>query len=989
MLKVDFQTDCAAKTTDLPARLARAVSVYYDTDSKIKFITAERVIFMETKKKMSNKAFGRLWYTLLAILLIVTLVANYFAMKYSTIITRSLGHTTTKVVTTTGSTVDNQYFKSDYANHDELKAAQTEFSRQLVGEGVVLMRNADNVLPLETGKKISLFGIGSAKFLYGGLGSGAIDTSKCTSLKDALEAEGFSVNPTLYKVYEDSKSRVGKEEDPSTYLDSVAASVAEYSDAAILVISRNGAEAQDVTSDLLELSKAEMALVKYVNENFEDVVVLLNTANAIELGWSDSKFFPNIKGCLWVGYPGQEGISSIVKVLTGEINPSGRLVDTYAFDSLSAPASQIFEYGEFTNTNNAKGPKNAFTIYGENIYVGYRYYETRYEDTVLGQGNANTDTSKYDYTKQVQYPFGYGLSYTDFSYSDYSLTENADSFTAKVTVSNTGDKAGKNVVEVYMQSPYTDYDRTNLVEKSAVELVGFAKTGEIAPGASETVTIEIPKETLRAYDANGAKTYIVDAGTYYFAVGSDCHTALNNILAAKGYTTADGMNAEGDAALVGSYEQKELDTATYAKDLTTGTEITNRFDNGSYSYYDPSYVYLSRSDWEGTWPQKVGEPNKKGLYQTEASEQLVADSQTNPFKEDPDAVMPTTNSGMNINLITMRGKAWDDEGWDAILDCLTVDEMVEMVRLGGWQTMAINSISKPMSSDQDGPAGISGELIMSNVETMGFPNQEMLAATWNADIGYDFGRYIGEDGLAVDVQGWYAPGAGTHRTPLGGRNFEYYSEDGYLAGVMCAAEVGGAQDKGMYCYLKHLVLNDQEQRRYGISTFVTEQALRELYMTPFEMAVKQSDCRGMMAAFNGIGGIWCGANSALLTDVLTNEWGFHGIVVTDYASANEAYMFIDAGLQAGSDLWLNTDSEVYKLSGAANSPTIVNALRNASHDILYTVVNSSAMNGIDENVKVVKVMPQWQTWLIALDVFLGIVILGGAFLVTRRIKKNK
>ena len=462
-----------------------------------------------------------------------------------------------------------------------------------------------------------------------------------------------------------------------------------------------------------------------------------------------------------------------------------------------------------------------------------------------------------------------------------------------------------------------------------------------------------------------------------------------SILAAKGYTVADGMDAEGDASLVGSYEQKELDTTTYAKDLATGTEITNRFDNASYSYYEPTYKYLTRNDWEGTWPQKIGEPNKRGLYQTEASEQLVADSQSNPFKEDPDAVMPTTNSGMNINLITMRGKAWDDEGWEAILDCLTVDEMVEMVRLGGWQTMAINSISKPMSSDQDGPAGISGELIMSNVETMGFPNQEMLAATWNADIGLDFGRFIGEDGLAVNVQGWYAPGAGTHRTPLGGRNFEYYSEDGYLAGVMCAAEVEGAQSKGMYCYLKHLVLNDQEQRRYGISEFVTEQALRELYMTPFEMAVTLSDCRGMMAAFNGIGGIWCGANSALLTDVLTNEWGFRGIVVTDYASANEAYMFIDAGLQAGSDLWLNTDSEVYKLSGAANSPTLVNALRNASHDILYTVVNSSAMNGIDENVQVVKVMPQWQTWLIALDVFLGIVILGGAFLVTRRIKKNK
>ena len=933
---------------------------------------------------MSNKSFARIWSIVLVLLLIATLVANYFAMKYSTIITRSLGHSTSKVVAST-EPGDSEYFKSDFASHDELVAYQKEFSRQLVGEGVVLLRNDDNVLPLESGKKISLFGIGSAKFLYGGLGSGAIDTTKCQSLKDALEAEGFSVNPTLYSVYEKSSSRVGKEEDPSTYLSSVEASVKEYNDAAILVISRNGAEAQDVTADLLKLTDAEVALVEYINKNFDNVIVMLNTANAIELGWADGTQYLSIKGCLWVGYPGQEGISSIVKVLTGEINPSGRLVDTYAYDSLSAPASQIFNYGEFTNTNNEKGPKNSFTIYGESIYIGYRYYETRYEDAVLGQGNAGD----YDYTTAVQFPFGYGQSYTSFGYSDYKLTENDSSFTATVTVTNTGDVAGKDVVEVYMQSPYTDYDRENLVEKSAVELCGFAKTAELAPGASETVSIEIPKETLRAYDYTKAKTYIVDDGTYYFAVGSDCHSALNNILAAKGLTTADGMDAEGDASLVGRYEQKSFDDKTYAVDLATGTAITNHFDNGSYSFYDDSYVYLSRNDWEGTWPQQVGTPNKRGVYQVEATEQLVNDSQTNPYHDDPDAVMPTTGSGANLNLISMRGKAYDDEGWEAILDCLTVDEMVEMVRLGGWQTMAINSISKPMSSDQDGPAGISGELIMSNVETMGYPNQEMLAATWNAELGLTFGKCIGEDGLSVDVQGWYAPGAGTHRTPLGGRNFEYYSEDGYLAGVICAAEVEGAQSKGMYCYLKHLVLNDQEQRRYGISTFVTEQALRELYMTPFEMAVKQSDCRGMMAAFNGIGGIWCGANKSLLTDVLTNEWGFHGIVVTDYASANEAYMFIDGGLQAGSDLWLNTDAEVYKMPNAASNPTLVTALRNASHDILYTVVNSSAMNGIDDGVQVVKVLPLWQKWLIAADIAMGVIILGGACLVALRCKKNK
>lgn len=943
----------------------------------------------KAKKRMSNKTFAGIWGTVLAILLIVVLVGNYFAMKYTTIITRSLGHTTTKVTTTGDGSGDNEYFKSDYSSHEELVDHETEFSKQLVAEGIVLMRNQDNVLPLESSKKISLFGIGSAKFVYSGLGSGAIDTSKTTSLKDALEAEGFQVNPDLYSVYEKSEARVGKEEDPSAYLDSVADSVKEYNDAAIVVISRNGAEAQDLTEDQLSLSDAEMSLVKYANDNFDDVIVMLNTANAIEMGWSDSQYFPNIKACMWVGYPGQEGITSIAKALTGEVNPSGRLVDTYAYDAMSAPATQIFEYGEWTNTNNEEnGPKNAYTIYGESIYIGYRYYETRYEDTVLGQGNASTADSEYDYTKQVQYPFGYGISYTQFDYSDFSLTENGDNFTAQVTVTNSGDVAGKDVVEVYFQSPYTDYDRENLVEKSAVELCGFEKTGELAPGESETVSIDIPKETLRAYDYTNAKTYIVDDGTYYFAIGDDCHQALNNILAAKGYTTADGMDADGDDSLVGTYEQKEFDNTIYAKDAITGNDITNQFDYGNIQTYDDSYVYLTRNDWTGTWPTIYGEPNEKGRYNAEATEEFVQLSQNNIYQDDPNEEMPTTNSGDNINLITMRGKDYDDEEWDAVLDCLTVDEMVEMVRLGGWQTMAIDSISKPMSSDQDGPAGISGELIMSDVDCMGYPNQELLAATWNKDLALEFGKCIGEDGLSVNVQGWYAPGAGTHRTPLGGRNFEYYSEDTYLAGSMCANEVAGAQSKGMYCYLKHLVLNDQEQRRYGISTFTTEQALRELYLTPFEMAVKDADCHGMMAAFNGIGGIWCGASKELITNVLGNEWGFHGIIVTDYASANDGYMFIDAGLQAGTDLWLNTDSEVYKMGDVSDNATLVTALRNASHDILYTVVNSSAMNGIDENVVVKKVLPLWQYWLIAFDIAMAVIIIGGVILIVRRCRKN-
>ena len=945
------------------------------------------------KKKMGNKLFAGIWGTVLAILLIGIIVANYFGNKYQTLITRSLGHSTSKVVTT-GESGDSEYFKSDYASHDELVAHQAEFSRQLEGEGIVLMKNENASLPLTEGAKVTLLGTGTKLFQYGGGGSGAIDETKAVKLKDAFEAEGFAVNPDVWSMYDKADLKVGKGDIlPADYSDAVKASMAEYGDAAILVIARTGHEANDIDEKFQSLNSDEIAVVEYANENFENVVVLLNTPNPIAMGWLDE--YEHVNSCLWIGYPGQEGLPSVPRVVKGAINPSGRLVDTYAYDTLSAPAAQVYGDGSIENATNETGAKKYYTVYSENIYVGYRYYETRYEDVVLGQGNAASGAGMngadtYDYAKVVQYPFGHGLSYTRFEYSDFALAENGDSFTATVTVTNDGDVAGKDVAQLYFQSPYTDYDRENLIEKSAVELCGFAKTGELAPGASETVTIEIPKETLRAYDSKGAGTYIVDAGTYYFALGRDAHGAMNNILAAKGKTEADGMTAPGDAAFTATYEQANLDSTTYKADAKTGTEIVNRFDNGSLTYYDADFVYLTRADWEGTWPTFYGTPDSKGKkYSIVASDALIHDSQDNLFTEDPDAEMPTFGSGQNINLITMRGKDFDDPDWEAVLDCLTLQEMVDMVRLGGWQTMAIDSISKPMSSDQDGPAGISGELIMSNVDCMGYPNQMVLASTWSTELSEEFGKCIGEDGLAVDVQGWYAPGAGMHRSNYGGRNYEYYAEDSYLSGVMCASEVAGVQSKGMYCYLKHMVLNDQEDHRYGINTFVTEQALREFYLEPFEMAVKQADCHGIMAAFNGIGGIWCGANSALLTDVLKNEWGFHGIIVTDYATANGGYMWMDMGTQAGADLWLNSDAEAYSGDTSKISATYAQALRRASHDILYTVVNSSAMNGIDENVKVVKVTPQWKIWLYCLDAFVGLVILGGIFLIVRRCRKNK
>lgn len=945
----------------------------------------------KVKKKMGNRLFAGIWGSLLAILLIAIVIGNFVAMQFQTLITRSLGHETSKTVgmDTSG---ESDYFPSEFSSEEELIAHETEVSQQIEAEGAVLLKNEEKALPLAKGNKVSLFSLGSVQFHYGGGGSGAIDETNVQSLKEAMEEEGFSVNPTLWDMYSKSNLKAPKEVPVADYSQEVQDSFADYHDAAIVVLSRNAHEAMDLTEEEMRLTEDEAAMFEMVNENFDKVVVLVNAANAIELGWIND--YSNIKAAMWVGYPGQEGIISIARILNGKVSPSGKLVDTYATSAEGSAAFQNFGYGEFEGAYSEIAAKHAYVVYGESIYVGYRYYETRYEDTVMGAGNAastvgSIDESNWNYSNEVVYPFGHGLSYTEFAYNNFKLADNGDTFTATVTVTNTGDVAGKEVVQLYFQSPYTDYDKENKIEKASIELGGYAKTEELAPGASETVEITLDKELLRAYDAVNAKTYIVDAGTYYFTVGTDAHDAVNNVLSSKGYSTANGMDVGGKAELVASYEQAELDTTTYATDTETGTAITNQFDYGDITTFDDSYTYLTRNDWEGTWPTFYGELNEKGRYTFTPDEELLEMSQDNLYEDDPEAVMPTTDSGEDLNLISMRGKDYDDEGWDAILDCLSVEEMMNMVRLGGWQTAEITSISKPISNDQDGPAGISDNLIASNTNCMGYPIQVVLASTWNDELIEELGKCVGEDGLKAGIQGWYAPGAGTHRTPYGGRNFEYYSEDGFLAGQICAAEVRGVQSKGMYVYLKHMVLNDQEDRRYGISTFTTEQALRELYLTPFETAVKDADCSGVMAAFNGIGGIWCGANEELLENVLRTEWGFHGIVVTDYATANTGYMWIDMGLQNGGDLWLNSDATVYNIEGVEKNPTLVTALRRASHNILYTVVNSAAMNGMTEETEIKQVMPLWKIWIICLDVAIAAIEIIGVLLIVRRCKKNK
>ncbi len=969
-----------------------------------------------SKKAMSNKTFAAIVFPILAVVLAAVIVANVMLSQYASIISIYFNQATFERVDETPSDLkgklDLEYIKSDYSQYDDQgqltgydiaarDAHNAALCTEVEGEGIVLLTNRDAALPLQ-GRNVSLFSVSSVNILYGGGGSGTVDASECKTLRQAFEDAGFQVNGKLWDLYSANAKKYTRDkknvnEMPVSMIDtSVEASFADYSDAAIIVLAREGQEGIDISTSerseggtMLQLSDQERELIEYVNERFETAVVLLNTCNPMELGFLNE--YEHVKACLLVGYFGSTGIDAVPAVLRGDINPSGRLSDTYAFDSLSAPAMQNFKKGMMSNeTVTFPAKKASFAVYEEGIYVGYRYYETRYEDAVLGSAN----TGNYNYATQVQFPFGYGLSYTSFEWSGLNVTEEEKDFVFQVTVQNTGDKAGKDVVELYMQSPYTDYDVEHAIEKASAELVGFAKTGLIQPGESETVTVRVPKEIRRAYDANGAKTYILDAGTYYFTAAQDVHQAVNNILSEKAAEHADKLvvisnTTTAQGSMVYANEVAEADHGVYTATVNyrgdTGSTITNRFDTADVRTYDPDFVYLTRSNWEGTYPTQYA--GRKWAIPDDMAKTFTS----NPYHDESGIPMATTKAINGMALLDMKGKAFDDPDWEKLLDNLDVKSMNDLVALGGWQTIALPDIVKPQSRDIDGPAGISSTLGgegSSGAKCISMPAGTIEGCTWNTELMNRVGLAIGEDGLTSDYQGLYAPGAGIHRTPYGGRNFEYISEDGFLTGKICAGEVAGLQSKGMYAYMKHLVLNDQEVDRYGITEFTNEQALREIYLLPFEIAVREADCQGMMAAFDCLGPKWCGLSSELLTDVLRGEWGFQGIVVTDYASANAAYMFIDAGLQAGCDLWLNTADGIYNLPGAENNPAMVQYLRKATKNILYTVLRSSAMNGVSQYSKVRRVTPAWQKLMYAADGVIGAGLVVCLFLALRRMKKH-
>lgn len=875
---------------------------------------------------------------------------------------------------------DAVYYELDFDSTEEMVAYGLELCELVEAEGAALLMNENNALPLEKGSKVSCFSNSSGNLVYGGTGSGNIDASTANTLKDALELAGMEVNETLWKFYlEDAAeylrvvggvvttSAATTSECPwDAYTEEAINSVASYGDAAIVTISRVGGEGHDCEFEnvnYLALDENEKEMMEHVAAmkeagTIQKIIVLINSANALQVDFLKNNEY-SVDACLWIGDVGISGIDAVGRILAGDVTPSGSLVDTYCYNNYSSPAMANFVPTTYEGYEEGIIPANASTymIYQEGIYVGYKYYETRYEDYVMGTGNAG----EYAYHEDVAFPFGFGLSYTDFAYSDMKVKYNGDTdqFEVSVKVTNTGDTySGKETVQVYVQSPYTQYDIDNNVEKASVALCGFGKTQILAPGESETVTVFVDRREFASYDAYGAGTYILDAGDYYLTVATDAHDAVNNTLAAKGYTAAntDGrMDADGNADLTYKWTNDAFDAETYSTSLN-GTAITNQLSDSDINLsedIEEEITYLSRNDWTGTFPTEI--------LKITLTDRLIAklqDVQYNAADYEA-AEMPTLGARNGLKLVDMIGLDYDDPKWDELLDQLTFDDMVSLIGDSFHWTMPVESVQAPGTRDENGPQGLTASLFKagdnegkSALEATAFTSEDVMAATFNTELMYEIGRVIGNNCIAADIACLYGPGANTHRTPYGGRNFEYYSEDAFLAGEMGKYEVQAMADKGIFVVLKHFALNDCEQDRIGLGVWLNEQAAREIYLKAFQAPVEEADA-GLMVAYTRWGAIWSGGNKGLMTNILREEWGKIGLNITD--NVLTTYVNGVDGLMAGgvSTYDAMLPYVVNQLPEYKDDAVIVNAMREACHQNLYSVANSAGMNGVGPDTVIV------------------------------------
>ncbi len=874
---------------------------------------------------------------------------------------------------------------------EEAKALCTEIAE----EGIVLLKNDDNELPLAEGTKVNVFGWSSTNPIYGGTGSGALsDAYPTVDFLTGLTDAGIEYNQDLVDFYTGWRSErptVGMmgqdwtipEPTVEEYGDLIT-SAKDYSDTAIFFIARSGGEGADLPSsydgedtfstegmfgasgvrysdqadDLdasksyLELSNREQALLDEVTANFDNVIVIVNSANAMELGFVND--YSQIKSVIYCPGTGQTGFDGLGEILAGKVNPSGKTADTFVADLLSTPTANNF--GDFDYTNMEEfGVENmfadngmaypTFVNYVEGIYVGYRFYET-------AAAEAEAGNMEFDYDSQVVYPFGYGLSYTTFSQDMGEITNDGTTISFDVTVTNTGSVAGKDVVEVYYNPPYTNGG----IEKSATNLIQFAKTSTLEPGASETINISFALEDMASYDTYGEGCYVLEAGDYEISINSDSHNKIET------------ANVTVDSTIVYNGDNKRSSDAEVA---------TNQF-----QFAEGDVTYLSRADGFANYAEATAAPTSFELAEEYKSEYVNNTNYNEADYNDDADEMPTTGAKNGVELEELRGLDYDDPMWDTLLDELTVSEMNTLIELGGYETSEIASIGKVMTYDCDGPASINNNF--TGQGSIGFPAAVMIACTWNKDMALAFGQSIGRMANDMDVSGWYAPATNTHRSAFAGRNFEYYSEDGVLAGWMCANAVNGAREWGVYSYVKHFAINDQETNRTNLlCTWLNEQSMREIYLKSFEIAFKNSNPGATMVAFNNIGVIPAEACSALLNTVLRGEWGFEGFAETDYFGGY-GYQDADRMIRNGCDLMLATYSTEQSTVTDQTSATSVKAMRQASKNILYTVVNSRAYDSA-----VSTGLPTWVKLLIVVDVILFALIAFLEYLAIKGYLKKK
>ena len=982
-------------------------------------------------KMFLKRSFWAMLTVYIALWLVISLVAGVILEDFKNVINSSLGLTGYRTeIIDTGVEEDLEYFKSKYVQYNEdgsikyvteengythqvyddkaLREAAIEKAYQVQREGTTILWNSDtNGLPLADGNKVSLFSHSSVDWVYSGFGSGRSNTTGSKNMKDALKNAGLSVNETLWNFY---KTGAGKDyvrdgryainEVPwSKYTDAVKNSFGSYGDAAIIVLSRQTGEqsssgdaaltgADTPSGSYYDLSTQELDMISNViaakkEGTFKKVIVLLNTATDI---WFAPllDFKDDIDCCLWVSQTGQMGLDEVGNILAGKSIPTGHLPDTFLMNSNSNPAVVNFTPLIYTNANTI-GIANAqwqsvYTIYMEGIYLGYKYFETRYEDAVMGKGNASStagavnSSGNWKYSEEVAFPFGYGASYTSFAYSDYKVAQNEDGdYVVTLTVTNTGAVKGADAVQIYVQKPYTDYDVEWGIEQAAVNLAGYAKTPELEPGKSVQVTVTVRDDAFKTYDANNKKTYIREKGDYYIVAGQDAHDAINNILAAKGYTpenTNGVMDDKGNANLVNVVTFNSDDYETYSVSEQTGKPITNQFDNADWNKYalktEGTVTYLSRNDWQATYPTQL----KLSL-----SKEMLEDLSWNKdVAVNPGDKMPQYGQSRVFSLIDLKGLDYNHSSWDALLDQMTLEEQINLLAFCYHGTKAVISINKPAEATHDGPLGIRQKYkTNSSAYTMSYPNTVLLAASFNDQLAYEVGYLMGEDMLHVGVTGIYAPGANIHRSTYSGRNYEYYSEDGFLSGIMAKWQVIGIQETGCYVNMKHFALNDSESNRHGVGTWANEQSIREIYLAAFEYAVTEGDCTGIMSAFNRLGTLWCGAHKGLTTEVLRNEWGFEGFVISDCAWRD--YMGVVDGVMAGCDCILYEQTNPAAYYEAENNPTIALGIRESVHRILYVIANGNAMNGFSSNTRIYEVKEWWQ--VLVTDVQNGLAIATG------------